>query len=174
MSKKKTTGKTVHTRVARAATANRLDTEAIANEGKNWDFVQNFFPDAITAIAEYSYMYELCAAYVLDGKDERKEARRLAKVIGDECFRANGGQALTLTYCWRVEPEMFETGYLPADLREGLACLLRDAPASFAAIERLDALLPTAIGFPKAPRFFSPTALFRCCIASLNGKAFAA
>lgn len=174
MSNQKTTGKTVHTRAARAVIANRLDTEAIANEGETWDFVQMYFPDAITAIAEYAYMYELCAAYVLDGREERKEARRLAKVIGDECFRANGGQALTLTYCWREEPEMFETGYLPSGLREGLACLQRDAPASFAAIERLDALLPTAIGFPKAPRFFSPAALFRCCIDSLNGNAFAA
>ena len=174
MSKQKTTGKTVQTRTARAATANRLDTEAISNEGEAWDFVQKFFPDAITAIAEYAYMYDLCAAYVLDGREERKEARRLANVIGDECYRANGGQALTLTYCWREEPEMFETGYLPADLRAGLGSLRNDAPASFAAIERLDALLPTAIGFPKAPRFFSPAALFRCCIASLNGKAFAA
>lgn len=174
MSKQKTTGKTAQTRAAHAATATRLDTEAIASERETWDFVQKFFPDAITAIAEYAYMYDLCAAYVLDGKDERKEARRLAKVIGDECYRANGGQALTLTYCWREEPEMFETGYLPADLREGLAYLQRDAPASFAAIERLNAILPTAIGFPKSPRFFSPAALFRCCIDSLNGKAFAA
>ena len=174
MSNQKTAGKTAQTRAARAATADSLNAEAIANEGETWDFVQKFFPDAITAIAEYAYMYDLCVSYVLDGREERKEARRLAKVIGDACFRANGGQALTLTYCWREEPEMFETGYLPAELRVGLACLQRDAPASFAAIAWLDALLPLAIGFPKAPRFFSPAALFRCCIDSMNGKAFAA
>lgn len=55
MSNQKTTGKTVQTRAAHAAIANRLDTEAIANEVETWDFIQKFFPDAITAIAEYAY-----------------------------------------------------------------------------------------------------------------------
>lgn len=172
---KKTAGKTA---IAEAACAPRttdasLAYEAVAAERDTWDFLEKFFPKAIKALHEYAFMYDLCVPFVFKTPD-RKEPRTLARAIGRACLRATGGKALTLDYCWSEEPVMFETGYLPGDLWETLSYLRRDAPRSYAIIERMDSLLPVGLGFPKCPRLFSPSVLVRACVDAIGKGAVAA
>lgn len=175
MSKTKTAGKTATAMGSRAprTTDARLAYEAVAEEQDTWEFLEKFFPDAVKALHEYAFMYDLCVPYVFNTPD-RKEPRTLARAIGRACLRATGGKALTLDFCWREEPVMFETGLLPGDLWEALSYMRRDAPKSYAIIERLDKMLPTVLGFPKCPRLLSPAVLVRACVDAIGKGAVAA
>ena len=148
-------------------TDNSLTREAITAERDAWENLFEAYPEAVTAIAEYAYMIDLCVSCVFP-KADRPEPRHLCKLLLSACNSVDGNAALTLTYCWREFDESVDSGDLPAEIFEGLAYLSIHAPATFAVLEHLDALLPSVLCFQSCPRLLAPAALVRFTIAAVR------